>query len=48
MKPEAEKCSRCKKPVIYLHDGKCEDCYDAEFSGCYGGGCIGGSGEETE
>jgi len=25
-----------------LYNNKCEECYDKEFSGCYGGGCIGG------
>jgi hypothetical protein len=35
-------CSRCSRVVSTLYDNKCEDCYDQEYSGCYGGGCIGG------
>ena len=37
-------CSNCKNDVKdeILYDGKCEHCYDNEYSGCYGGGCIGG------
>ena len=39
-------CSVCKELVEdgILYDKKCEECYDNEYSGCYGGGCIGGEG----
>jgi hypothetical protein len=36
------KCCECEKEVEILHDNKCEECYDEEYSGCYGGGCIKG------
>jgi len=34
-------CSECKEAVEdgVLYDNKCGECYDAEYSGCYGGGC---------
>jgi hypothetical protein len=37
-------CIKCKKEIEnnIVYDKKCEDCYDKEYSGCYGGGCIGG------
>jgi hypothetical protein len=37
-------CSACNDIVDdgILYNGMCEDCYDNEYSGCYGGGCIGG------
>lgn len=37
-------CSSCNKDVTdgELHDKKCEDCYDNEYCGCYGGGCVKG------
>jgi hypothetical protein len=35
-------CSKCNKEVEELYDMKCEECYDEEYSGLYGGGCIGG------
>ena len=38
-------CKNCNKVVPVLHDNMCEECYDDVYSGCYGGGCIGG--EET-
>jgi hypothetical protein len=37
-----KECSNCKKQVEELYDNKCEDCYDEEYSGCYGGGCAKG------
>lgn len=37
-----KECSKCEKSTNTLYDGKCEKCYDEEYSGCYGGGCIGG------
>jgi len=35
-------CIRCNKVVDIVYDKMCEECYDDEYSGCYGGGCIGG------
>jgi len=34
-------CLECKEIVEdgILYNNKCGDCYDKEYSGCYGGGC---------
>ena len=37
---QIKQCSRCSKEVETLHNNLCEDCYDEDFSGCYGGGCL--------
>jgi hypothetical protein len=37
-----KRCSKCSKETKDLYDNKCEECYDNEYSGCYGGGCVGG------
>jgi hypothetical protein len=35
-------CQVCDKVIKdgVAYDGKCEECYDDEYSGCYGGGCV--------
>lgn len=42
-----EACDECKKTLTDNNfdgngDNLCLDCYDGKYSGCYGGGCIGG------
>lgn len=42
-----ESCNNCSRVLSRENfdnngDRLCLDCYDEKYSGCYGGGCIGG------
>lgn len=41
-------CDECGDFTDQLHNGLCEDCYDAEFSGCCGGGCSSNKDKEEK